>query len=127
VDLASGELRIQVLLALLERPQEVVTREELQNRLWSGDTSTDFDRGLNKAISRLRDALLDNAANPRFIGTLPQRGYRWLIPVERVPSNVLPLALPERDSPPMPRRSLLFLAGSMIAAPVAGVIAYKEF
>jgi Predicted integral membrane protein len=139
VDLASGELRkdgirvklqeqpFQVLVALLERPQEVVTREELQNRLWSGDTATDFDRGLNKAISRLRDALGDDAANPRFIGTLPQRGYRWLAPVESLASNVSPAVATEQGRRAIPRRGLLYLGGSLIAAPIVGVVAYRSF
>ena len=94
VDLASGELRkqgvriklqeqpFQALLALIERPGEVVTREELQRRLWPVDTAGDFERGLNKAIARAREALGDDADNPTFIETLPQRGYRFLLPVE---------------------------------------------
>ena len=139
VDVASGELRkdgirvklqeqpFQVLVALLERPQEVVTREELQNRLWSGDTATDFDRGLNKAISRLRDALGDDAANPRFIGTLPQRGYRWLAPVASLPSNVSPALAPEPGRGTIPRRTLFYLVGSLIAVPIAGVEAYRRY
>ena len=72
----------QALAVLLERPGEVVTREELQKRLWPDDTVGDFDRGLTKAIARVRDALGDDADNPRFIETLPQRGYRFLAPVE---------------------------------------------
>jgi TolB-like protein/DNA-binding winged helix-turn-helix (wHTH) protein len=139
VDPASGELRkegirvklqeqpFQVLLALLERPQEVVTREELQHRLWSGDTTTDFDRGLNKAISRLRDALRDDAANPRFIGTLPQRGYRWLEPVERVALlHPAPLATPP-DAPALSRRRLVYVGASLLAVPVACLVAYRTF
>jgi DNA-binding winged helix-turn-helix (wHTH) protein len=102
VDLESGELRkegvkirlqeqpFQVLGALLEQPREVVTREELQKRLWPGDVATDFDRGLNKAINRLRDALGDDATNPRFIETLPQRGYRFLAPVESLTFDPVP-------------------------------------
>jgi TolB-like protein/DNA-binding winged helix-turn-helix (wHTH) protein len=139
VDLKSGELRkegirvklqeqpFQVLAALLERPQEVVTREELQNRLWSGDTATDFDRGLNKAISRLRDALGDDAANPRFIATLPQRGYRWLAPVESLLGNVSPAVAAEQGRRALPRRSLLYLGGSLIAAPIAVLVSYRIF
>ena len=88
VDLTSGELRkegvrikiqeqpFQVLVALIERPREVVLREELQKRLWPSDVVVDFDRGLNRAINRLREALGDDADNPQFIETLPQRGYR---------------------------------------------------
>src|SRR5580765_5908985 len=94
VDRRSGELRkqgvrvklrdqaFQVLLLLLERPGEVVTREELQSRLWSADTFVDFDRGLNKAVNRLREALGDSAESPRFIETLPKRGYRFIARVE---------------------------------------------
>ena len=90
VDLRSGELRqhgikiklhqqpFQVLTMLLERPGEVVTREELQRRLWSSDTFVDFDVGLNSAIKKLREALHDSAEHPRFIETLPRRGYRFV-------------------------------------------------
>jgi DNA-binding winged helix-turn-helix (wHTH) protein len=67
---------------LLERPREVVTREELRNGLWPADTFVDFDHGLNTAINQLRSALGDSAANPRFIQTLPRRGYRFIAPVE---------------------------------------------
>ena len=97
LDSASGELRkdgklqprlqeqpLQVLLMLLERPGEVVAREELRKRLWSHDTFVDFDHGLNSAINKLRDALGDTAANPRFIQTIPRRGYRFIAPVEAV-------------------------------------------
>jgi cholera toxin transcriptional activator len=73
---------LQILLMLLERSREVVTREELRNGLWSSDTFVDFDHGLNTAINQLRSALGDSAANPRFIQTLPRRGYRFIAPVE---------------------------------------------
>lgn len=94
VDLKTGELRrgglkvrlrdqsFQVLVMLLERPGQLVSREELQRRLWSTDTFVDFDRGLNKAINRLRDALGDSAEAPSFIETLPKRGYRFIGSVE---------------------------------------------
>ena len=91
----SGELRregrkeprlrdqgVQVLSMLLERPREVVTREELRQRLWLSDTFVDFDHGLNTAINQLRNALDDSATNPRFIQTVPRRGYRFIAPVE---------------------------------------------
>src|SRR5271156_7239459 len=96
VDMRSGEVRkhgirlklqgqpFQVLAHLLEHPGEVVTREELRQKLWPGDTFVDFDTGLNSAIKKLRDALSDSAEEPRFIETLPRRGYRWLVPVECV-------------------------------------------
>lgn len=72
------EKPLQVLLALLEHPGEVVTRKELQERLWPGDTFVEFENGLNNAISRLREALGDTAESPRFIETVPRRGYRFL-------------------------------------------------
>jgi DNA-binding winged helix-turn-helix (wHTH) protein len=71
---------------LLERPRVLVTREELRDRLWSSDTFVDFDHGLNTAINQLRSALGDSAANPRFIQTLPRRGYRFIAPVELMPN-----------------------------------------
>jgi cholera toxin transcriptional activator len=68
----------QVLVALLERPQEVVTREELRLRLWPQDTFVDFDHGLNTAMAKVRDVLGDSAGNPRYIETIAKRGYRFL-------------------------------------------------
>src|SRR5439155_26031992 len=70
----------QVLAMLLEKPRELVTREELRSRLWS-QTVVDFDHGLNKAINKIRDALGDSAENPRFIETVARRGYRFLADV----------------------------------------------
>ena len=74
----------QVLALLTERPGELVTREELQKKLWPNDAFVDFDHGVNIAINKLRDALGDSAEHPRFIETLPRRGYRWLMPIESV-------------------------------------------
>jgi TolB-like protein/DNA-binding winged helix-turn-helix (wHTH) protein/Tfp pilus assembly protein PilF len=74
---------LHILVTLLERPQELVTRKELQARLWPGDTFVEFENGLNNAISRLRETLGDSADNPRFIQTVPRRGYRFIAPVER--------------------------------------------
>lgn len=94
VDAAAGELRrkgrrialqeqpFQVLVALLEKPGEVVTREYLRERLWPGQPFVDFDQGVNTAINKLRDALGDSAANPRFVETVPRRGYRFTFPVD---------------------------------------------
>ena len=96
-DLRSGELRkhgiriklqeqpSQILAILLEQRGKMVTREELQRRLWSGDTFVDFDHSLNTAVMRLREALSDSD-NPRFIETLPRHGYRFIAPVEEVTS-----------------------------------------
>lgn len=75
------EQPFQILVALLERPGDLVTREELRVRLWPSDTFVDFDQSLNKAVNRLREALTDSADRPRFIETLPRRGYRWIAPV----------------------------------------------
>jgi len=93
VDVKTGELTsagrrtplreqpLQLLLALLERPGELITREELTSRLWPDGTFVDFDRGLNKAMNHLRDALSDSAEHPQFIETLPRKGYRFIAPV----------------------------------------------
>src|SRR5215472_16098151 len=72
----------EVLAMLLERPGKLVSREQLRERLWPTDTFVDFDHGVNTAINRLREALGDSADNPRFIETLPRRGYRFIAPVE---------------------------------------------
>src|SRR6266576_777065 len=71
----------QILTMLLEKPGEVITREELQQKLWPADTFVDFDDGLNTAIKKLSDTLGDSADSPRFIETLPRRGYRFIYPV----------------------------------------------
>src|SRR5688500_17578829 len=93
LDLRTGELRksgvklhlsdqpCQVLRALLDRPGDLITREELRQRLWAADTFVDFERGLNAAVRRLREALGDSADVPRFVETLPRRGYRFIAPV----------------------------------------------
>ncbi len=72
---------LQLLLALVERPGEVLTREDLRQRLWSSDVVVDFDHGLNKSIQKLRDALGDSATSPRYIETIPRIGYRFIAPV----------------------------------------------
>jgi len=78
------EQPFHVLSMLLEHPGEVVTREELRQALWPDGTFVDFDQGLNKAINKLRRALGDSAERPHYIGTLPKRGYRLIVPVNRV-------------------------------------------
>ena len=93
----------QVLVALLERPGEAVTREELRQRLWPQDVFVDYDRGLNKAVNRLREVLGDNADTPRFVETLPQRGYRFVAPVETAPSPPAQISpLPQSSYEPAP-------------------------
>ena len=73
---------MQVLLALVERPGDVVTREELRERIWSADTFVDFEHSLNTAIKKIRQALGDRAKKSKYVETLPRRGYRFLAPVE---------------------------------------------
>lgn len=112
MDKRSGELRrkgikvklsaqpFDVLVALVEKPGQVVTREELHEKLWSQNTFVDFEHGLNKAINKVREALGDNADNPRFIETLPRRGYRFLAPVTAAAQPDAPVAVgafPARD------------------------------
>ena len=99
VDLAAGQLHkrgariglrdqsFQVLALLLERPGEVVTREQLQHRLWPADVFVDFENNLNTAVARLREALGDSAEKPRFIETLPKHGYRFIAPLSEHPSS----------------------------------------
>jgi len=83
------EQPFQVLMVMLERPGEIITREELQQRLWPADTFVDFDHSLNTAINKLREALRDSAANPRFIETKAKRGYRFIAPVQMVGSSIV--------------------------------------
>src|SRR5437773_10353182 len=93
VDLRAAELRkhgvriklqeqpFQILSLLLEHPGEVVTRDELREKLWPAHTFVDFDRSLNKAMTKLRAALGDSADSPRYVETIPRHGYRFLAPV----------------------------------------------
>ena len=118
LELRTGELRksglrmalqdqpLQVLTMLLERRGELVTRDELRQRLWPADTFVDFEQGLNAAVRRLRAVLGDSAEVPRFIETLPRRGYRWTYAAEAV--DPIPDADPMRvvGPPPLPRWSL---------------------
>jgi TolB-like protein/DNA-binding winged helix-turn-helix (wHTH) protein/Flp pilus assembly protein TadD len=101
---------VQILICLLERSGELVTRDELRERLWPADTYVNFEHGLNAAVKRLRRALNDSADNPRFVETLPRRGYRFLAPVESVRSDEGMPAIAEitPDSPvPAPEEPLL--------------------
>src|ERR1700722_11954135 len=112
LDLRTGELRkrglrirlqeqpVQVLAMLLEKPRELVTREELRQRLWAADTFVDFDHGLNKAINKIRDALGDSAASPRFIETVTRRGYRFIADVASVETVPLATRDPSRPADP---------------------------
>ncbi len=133
VDLEAGELRkqgvkvrlqeqpFQVLTILLEKPGRVVTREELQKRLWSNDTFVDFETGVNTAIKKIREALGDSADNPRFVETLHRRGYRFIAPAD-VGAG---LALPTRaqQAAPLRRRWLAAVAGGALV--VAALLAFN--
>src|ERR1700756_4501133 len=112
LDPRAGELRkhglrvrlqeqpFRVLEMLLEHAGKVVTREELQKRLWSGDTFVDFDHGLNKAINKIREALGDSAESPRFVETIARRGYRFLAEVKN--GDAAPVQNRERATQPHP-------------------------
>ncbi|MGA2236651.1 MAG: winged helix-turn-helix domain-containing protein [Terriglobales bacterium] len=122
LDLRTGELRtnghhtilpekpFQILSALLERPGEMVTREELIKRLWPAGTFVDFNLGLNKAVNRLRDALDDTAEQPRFIETFPKRGYRLIAMPEFETSTEDGSTASQRVTTPLPERHSRFLA-----------------
>jgi len=114
-DLRAAELRrkgnrlklqlqpFQVLVALLERPKEVVTREELRQRLWPEDTFVDFDHGLNTAVAKLRDVLSDSASAPRYIETVAKRGYRFLAEVQAVSDqHSSPVIMLSQNTAPVP-------------------------
>src|SRR5438552_2104482 len=100
LDQAAGELRkdgakvrlqeqpLEVLQILLEHPGKLISREELQRRIWPSDTFVDFDHGVNNAIKRLREALGDTAETPRYIETLPRRGYRFIGTIKADPQDV---------------------------------------
>jgi TolB-like protein/DNA-binding winged helix-turn-helix (wHTH) protein len=156
VDLKACELRkqghrirlpeqpFQVLAVLLESPGEVVTRDELRHRLWPGDTFVDFDHGLNNAVMRLREALGDSSENPRFVETIPRRGYRFIAPTSSsqnspfghahaAPANdasSLPLIpVPVLPAPPIdrsllknwPARSILSISAALLVIITLGV------
>jgi DNA-binding winged helix-turn-helix (wHTH) protein len=121
LDLRAGELRkhglrvrlqeqpFQLLAMLLEHPGEVVTREELQKKLWPADTFVDFDHGLNKAISKIREALSDSAESPRFVETVARRGYRFLAEVKV--ADAATVRSPElAGKPAMPKHPVSSLA-----------------
>jgi Tol biopolymer transport system component/DNA-binding winged helix-turn-helix (wHTH) protein len=164
VDLQTGELwkagfRIKlqsqpfkVLTALLERPGQIVTRDQLQERLWGRDTVVDFDHSLGTAVNKIREALGDSADNPRFIETLSRRGYRFIAPVSFVELPPEPQLIPltpaaatmPTDEPlsitahgvsapsaahisaarPQRKRPLLFVAAAFVAACVIATAGY---
>jgi TolB-like protein/DNA-binding winged helix-turn-helix (wHTH) protein/Flp pilus assembly protein TadD len=142
-DVRSGELRklgtriplqiqpFQVLSVFLQKPNELISREELQRKLWPSETFVDFDHGLNKAVNKLRDALCDTAEDPRFIETVPRRGYRFVAPVFVETPDIIGSA-PEAAAPAPPAalaavprsrsRTKRFLIGVLaLAAVMVGV------
>jgi DNA-binding winged helix-turn-helix (wHTH) protein/tetratricopeptide (TPR) repeat protein len=138
VDLRSGELHKQglriklqeqpfhVLTVLLQRPGEVVTREELRNQNWPADTFVDFDNSLNTAINKLREALGDSADSPRFIETLPRRGYRFLAPVTRGDGTARAPDLNGSATAPTRNRTIVAVAAVVaLAAGIAGTLLWR--
>src|SRR5712692_8351993 len=97
VKLKLQEQPFQVLCLLVEHPGEVVSRDEIRNRLWPADTFVDFDHGLNAAIKRLRDALGESAETPVFVETVARRGYRFIAPVDGYSPPSAIAAVPERS------------------------------
>jgi Tol biopolymer transport system component/DNA-binding winged helix-turn-helix (wHTH) protein len=152
VDLGARELRksgvkiklqeqpFQILAMLLERPGEIVTREELQKRLWPQDTFVDFDLSLNSAVKKLRRALNDDSENPRYVETLYRRGYRFIGPVNgiasssadqielvQVPASISEPVLIQTAHPPSisKKRSLIYGAAAALLLIFAAVVVYR--
>ncbi len=142
LDPKAGELRkkgmkirlqgqpVEILVMLLERPGETVTREELQEKLWPADTFVDFEQGLNNAMKRLRAALDDDAESPHFIETLPRRGYRFIAPVEsagigKLPVEALNDGVPKQASKRPWTLRLAILFGGCVLLLGAGFYLYK--
>src|SRR5579872_3704877 len=143
VDLEDGEVRkgglrikvqqqpFKVLQALLEHPGELVTREQLHARIWPGASYGDFDQAVNVAVAKLRTALGDSADNPRFIETLPRRGYRFLAPVrgaglytEASPSAAEVDKQPDTAGPRAVSSRLLLRVGAVI---IAALVLYSAY
>ncbi len=138
VDVRAGELRKQgvriklqeqpfhVLTVLLQRPGEVVTREELRSQNWPADTFVDFDNSLNTAINKLREALGDSADNPRFIETLPRRGYRFIASVTGVDGTTRGSGTGvSAAAPPRSRKIVVTVAVVVLAAGIAGGLLWR--
>ena len=155
VDLRAGELRksgvriklqgqpFEILVMLLESPGELVTRDSLRERLWPTDTFVDFDHGVNSAINRLREALGDSADNPRFVETVPRRGYRFIAPLDSLPPSKAagspptvpatqqiaePTSAPVAAIPPARRTKTFVLVSVVVIALLAGLglVAVRE-
>src|SRR3989442_1079069 len=138
VEVRTGELRKQgvrikmqeqpfhVLTVLLQRPGEVVTREELRSQNWPADTFVDFDNSLNTAINKLREALGDSADSPRFIETLPRRGYRFIAPVTGVDGTTRGTAAGGSAAAPLRSRKIaVTVAVEVLASGIAGGLLWR--
>jgi DNA-binding winged helix-turn-helix (wHTH) protein/tetratricopeptide (TPR) repeat protein len=147
VDLRAGQLRkhgfrvrlqeqpFAVLVLMLEHPGEAVTREEFRHKLWPSDTFVDFDHGLNNAINRLREALNDSADSPRFIETLPRRGYRFIAQVENgaspgsasLQANLTQVSTAKPTAEPWIKRRIVVASGVAAILVVAAFAAWRVF
>jgi DNA-binding winged helix-turn-helix (wHTH) protein len=122
------EQPFRVLTMLAERPGEIITREQLRERIW-GDTFVDFDQSLNKAVNRLREALNDNAGTPQYIETVPRRGYRFIAPVSASPQREAPalavstvsLEIPAQPRPDKSPSRAVLIAALTVAIVIAAV------
>ena len=135
VNESSGELRkhgvkirvqeqpFQILVLLLERPNEIVGREEIRARLWPENTFVDFDNAISNAVRRLREALSDSADNPRFIETLSRRGYRFIGQVA-VRSPTPPVQTPPVPKPPAPKPTRIKVVPIAVGSLILGVASW---
>src|SRR5688572_9957441 len=140
LDTRSGELRrhglkvrlpdqaFHILQMLLSGPGEIVTREELHQRLWTADTFVDFDVGVNSAIRKLREALDDSAENPRFIETLPRRGYRFIASVQSAAIEPTPGSTKGGHATGGARLRPTWIAGGLVLAVTLAtvIVAYER-
>lgn len=140
MDLHGGELRkhglrirlqeqpFQVLTMLIQKPREIITREELRNKLWAADTFVDFDHGLNKAVNKIRDALGDLAENPRFVETVARRGYRFIADVQFMDAPAS--TQPEVSGPSIPAKHNSEAgksAAALVAVPARPALLWQLF
>jgi DNA-binding winged helix-turn-helix (wHTH) protein len=122
------EQPLRVLAILVERPGEIVTREDLRERIWGKNTFVDFEQSLNKAVNRLREALDDEAGQPRYVETVPRRGYRFIAPVTglNATEQPQPTVLPGSVSDAKPASSEPLRARIRIIAALATLLAFGD-
>src|SRR5215470_8475165 len=116
------EQPFHLLTLLLERPGEIITREEIRQKLWAADTFVEFDDGLNTAIKKLRTALGDSSDNPSFIETVPRRGYRFLAPVATSPATESPAAEASAGNLPVRKGALARITALFLLALAAASV-----